>query len=222
MPYKKQLDEFAGLSRKLDLTLLLVQDSGILPLSFFSQVHDILKEMTSSLHTLEMEQFAEMQDKINEQLEIMETFEKAHETESLADVGIIKDTIAEMACVEMENPAFSEDIDEDISPEILDFIQPEDDPVPQSIKTESTPLRKDLIEKKMFSDLKKAISLNDKFRFQKELFSGDSVAMSGTIDALNAMRSLNEALVYIEDRYHWNWEDEVAADFRNLLEKFYA
>lgn len=71
------------------------------------------------------------------------------------------------------------------------------------------------------SDLKAAISIADRFRFQRELFSGDGERMNRTINDLNIMTSLPDAERYIEKNFNWSPENPVVADFLHLLQRRY-
>ena len=51
------------------------------------------------------------------------------------------------------------------------------------------------------------IGLNDRLLFLKELFSGDEIDFSETLDALNEMATLVEAVEYIRGRYSF-WDEE--------------
>lgn len=71
------------------------------------------------------------------------------------------------------------------------------------------------------SDLKKAITLNQRFQFSKELFKGNNQDYEVTIDRLNttnrdeAMRTLET----LRSKYSWNNESAVAQDFTELVER---
>lgn len=77
----------------------------------------------------------------------------------------------------------------------------------------------DIIEKRILSDLKKAISLNDKFRFQRDLFNGNANEMNEVLDFLNRTTTFTEAWNYLESKYHWNMENDSVSTFKQLLEK---
>lgn len=79
----------------------------------------------------------------------------------------------------------------------------------------------DLLEKQYLSDFRKAFSLNDRFRFRRELFGGDEEKMNRAIAGLNEIRSYEEAISYLRTELKWNVEDEAVADFVKLLEKRY-
>lgn len=65
--------------------------------------------------------------------------------------------------------------------------------------------------------LKKAININDRFRYQKELFSNDSSLMNDAIEKLDAMNSLEVAKQYVSS-FNWDESSDVVSDFMALLE----
>lgn len=68
-------------------------------------------------------------------------------------------------------------------------------------------------------DLKKAISLNDRFLFQRELFSNNRDAMNDMITRLNSFSNFNEAEKYLKENTSWNFEDSVVQDFLFVIKK---
>lgn len=79
----------------------------------------------------------------------------------------------------------------------------------------------ELLEKQNMADFRKAFSLNDRFRFRRELFHGDEALMNQVVEDLNQITSLDEALKYINVRLAWDLKEVAAADFVKLLEKRY-
>ena len=79
----------------------------------------------------------------------------------------------------------------------------------------------DLLEKKNLSDFRKAFSLNDRFRFRRDLFHGNEEQMNQVIADLNQIDSLEEALCFIDTNLSWDMNNETVADFIKLLEKRY-
>ena len=77
----------------------------------------------------------------------------------------------------------------------------------------------DILEKKNLSDFRKAFSLNDRFRFRRELFGGNEDKMNEAITDLNDIHSYEESVTYLNNELKWNIEDEAVADFLKLLEK---
>lgn len=70
-------------------------------------------------------------------------------------------------------------------------------------------------------DLKRAITLNQRFQFSKELFKGNNQDYEVAIDKLNSINR-DEALNHLEQlksKYSWNNESQVTLDFIDLIER---
>ena len=80
----------------------------------------------------------------------------------------------------------------------------------------------DILEKKNLSDFRKAFSLNDRFRFRRELFGGNEEKMNKAIADLNDLSSYEESVTYLNKVLNWNIEDASVADFIKLLEKRFS
>ncbi|WP_075558943.1 hypothetical protein [Parabacteroides timonensis] len=117
-------------------------------------------------------------------------------------------------------------------PEPAVTVQPEPVPAPvvepkaktevlhKSVTTEKQGVfLSDILEKKNLSDFRKAFSLNDRFRFRRELFGGNEEKMNKAITDLNDIHSYEESVTYLNNELKWNIEDEAVADFIKLLEK---
>lgn len=74
------------------------------------------------------------------------------------------------------------------------------------------------IEGKFIKSVRKSLNLNDTFRYRKFLFGGNQLLMSSTIDAIDQMGSLKEAMDYLNSHFEWNAEDESVSDFFSLIE----
>jgi len=76
------------------------------------------------------------------------------------------------------------------------------------------------------ADLKKAITLNEKLLYIKDLFNGYSLAYSEAIEILNRFTSLNEADLFLKKNYvvknHWEEKPDTTAKFYALLQRRYA
>ena len=75
----------------------------------------------------------------------------------------------------------------------------------------------DKIASSKISSIKSAISIADRFRFQRELFGGNADLMNSTLDRLDACNTIEEAEDIINDFTEWNPEDENVNDFLKLL-----
>lgn len=75
------------------------------------------------------------------------------------------------------------------------------------------------LQNKPIGDLAKAIGVNDKFLFTKELFDGDSVRYAETIGHLNSLSDLNDAIIFLQDNFQWPEDNESAAKFIDLVRR---
>lgn len=78
-----------------------------------------------------------------------------------------------------------------------------------------------VIEHQKITELKSAISIADRFRFQRELFEGNGEQMSQAISDFDNMDSMEAALAYITQKFKWDEMDANVADFMDLLQRRY-
>ncbi|MDD3431261.1 MAG: hypothetical protein PHF38_04460 [Bacteroidales bacterium] len=78
------------------------------------------------------------------------------------------------------------------------------------------------LESKHFADLSKALSLNDRFRFRRDLFGNSPDIMNKALQEINAMQSKEEALAYLNKNYSSYIETESFTDFCNLLDNHFT
>lgn len=69
-------------------------------------------------------------------------------------------------------------------------------------------------------DLRKAFTINDRFRFRRELFGGDDKAMLDVIAHLSESQSYGDALAYI-DTLGWSADNEAAGEFKEIVSTFF-
>lgn len=74
---------------------------------------------------------------------------------------------------------------------------------------------------KKVDDIKKAINMGDRFRFQKELFKGKPELMNETLSEINNLNSLNEALSFLSG-FEWDEDNENVADFMSIVSRKFA
>ena len=77
----------------------------------------------------------------------------------------------------------------------------------------------DAIERTKLTDLRKAFTLNDRFRFCRELFDRDEARMNDTLSALNEAHSYSESLDLLRARVQWDFDGETATDFLKFIER---
>ncbi len=71
-------------------------------------------------------------------------------------------------------------------------------------------------------DLKRAFTLNDKFRFRRGLFGNNDSLFADTLNTLMAMHSIDEAEEYLYGDMGWSPEDEDVKDFVSIVRNHFA
>lgn len=71
-------------------------------------------------------------------------------------------------------------------------------------------------------DIRKSMTLNDKFLFKRELFGGNEAELNDTLELLASMHSFEEAEEYIYDDLQWNREDPTVADFMSIIKSYFS
>ena len=71
-------------------------------------------------------------------------------------------------------------------------------------------------------DIRQAISLGDRFLFQRELFAGNGELMQKTLDELNGLGSLEEAMDYVADNFEWDSDSTAVQLFENVLKRRFS
>ena len=116
-----------------------------------------------------------------------------------------------------EEPELEVEPEPEIEPEIEAEPEPEiiknvDETAPEAIIT----LDEAFIRNKA-KDLKSAFSLNDTFRFRRELFGNSAADMNDAIDLVNAMNSYEEAEDYFINDLGWDAESDEVGEFMEII-----
>ena len=69
--------------------------------------------------------------------------------------------------------------------------------------------------------MRKALSINDRFRFKRELFGNSDAELNDALNLVQAMSSYDEAQQYFIDNLGWDADEEVVADFMNMVGKHF-
>jgi len=156
-----------------------------------------------------------------------------------AEQGPAEDANAMQDVAQDSTKDASQEGDEDEDEEIVFQLIPNDEPAIEAPKGEVKPMvslndtfkenasQQATIAKKLegspISDLKKNISLNQRFQFCKDLFKGNNQEYEVTLEKLNntnrdeAMRILQA----LKDKYSWNPDSMAAKDFTDLVNRRY-
>ncbi len=79
----------------------------------------------------------------------------------------------------------------------------------------------DNIANQKISDIKQAINIGDRFRYQRELFGNNGEAMNKTIAYLNQLAKYEEAVNYLNTKFGWAKDNPHATDFLETIKKRY-
>lgn len=138
-----------------------------------------------------------------------------------------------------ETPQIVEEIPQIVeeTPQIVEEKQPEEPQAPVQTIAESIHVEESLADKLSKSvdhntvasalnsshieSIKSAITIADRFRFQRELFSGNGALMGSVIDELDAMSTLAEAEAYIAKNFKWSVDNQAVQDFLSILARRY-
>ena len=85
-------------------------------------------------------------------------------------------------------------------------------PAPAPV-VEEKPSPKAAVYGKAVDDIRLAISLGDRFLYQRELFGQNAELMQRTLTELNELSSFNEALEYLAERFNWDPESNSYQQF---------
>ena len=161
--------------------------------------------------------------------------ELANQVNLIDAIKEVEQVVAQDSTKDVAQDASQEDEDEDIVFQLI----PNDEPAIEAPKGEVKPMvslndtfkenasQQATIAKKLegspISDLKKNISLNQRFQFCKDLFKGNNQEYEVTLEKLNntnrdeAMRVLQT----LKDKYSWNPDSMAVKDFTDLVTRRY-
>ena len=125
----------------------------------------------------------------------------------------VKPIPVEPVVVEITKPV------EVVSPKPESESNPKPESEPSAIISSASPILAERI--RPATDLRHAISLNDSFRFAREIFGGDTARMNEVIRQLGAAPSLEKALELFSSTVNPDEENETVVDFIELLKKYF-
>ena len=155
----------------------------------------------------------------DEVLDTLETLDVLEEIEGTTELESVVEPVVEPV-VEEPAPVVEEE------PEVVIVEEPQQEPVAEpEIKAEPAPRavpQQTSLFGSAVSDIRQAISLGDRFLFQRELFAGNGELMQQTLDELNALGSLNEAMEYVQENFEWDKESTAVQLFENVLKRRFS
>lgn len=97
-------------------------------------------------------------------------------------------------------------------------VEVEKEPIVEEEKEEQAS-PKAAIYGKAVGDIRMAISLGDRFLYQRELFGQNAEMMQRTLNELNELASFDEAMAYISGKFDWDTESNTYQQFLVTLHR---
>lgn len=79
----------------------------------------------------------------------------------------------------------------------------------------------EMLSRREARNLRKAFTLNDKFRFRRELFANNDKLFARTLNDIQEMTSYDQALIYVAEQLGLDLENENVADFMLIVQNHF-
>lgn len=241
MSNQERLDQLIQHIDELAKLVNSIRGMEIYPVSFFSSAFDLTGKMQVDLHEMEIGQIELFDRQLREHREQIRAFEaKARPTfeapaprpvaptppppPSAPSVDVDEEPLMRPAPKPEPTPEPQPNPEPEPTPDPVPAPAPKPTPIPVP-KMAPAPLShadtslNDAIERTKLTDLRKAFTLNDRFRFCRELFDRDEARMNDTLSALNEAHSYSESLDLLRARVQWDFDGETATDFLKFIER---
>ena len=177
-------------------------------IKYFEGLEERIATLEAELASLE----SELEELKNRPLPEPQVVEKIVEK----PVEVIKEVIVEKP-VEVKVPETPESPE---TPEVQEASEvPEVQEVQEEPIVEEAVDHKAAIYGKAVDDIRQAISLGDRFLYQRELFGQNAELMQKTLTELNELGSFDEAVAYISSHFHWDTESSTYQQFLVTLHR---
>lgn len=124
----------------------------------------------------------------------------------------------ETPAVAVEDSEVSVDVDdEDDEQQVYNMGEPFD----TDMSTDANMTVGEMMSVRRAKELRRAISLNDRFRFRRELFGNSDVRMTETLALIDAMTDCGEAREYLLNDLGWDVDEPVVKEFLALVENHF-
>ena len=202
---KREGDEAKALVATLQAEVAALLAAGVTPAPAEEpevEIELIIEEETECENEEEKTENESVEESSEEQEEVIETLE------------ILDEPVAEEPVVEpVVEPEAAPQPEMKVEPAVeVKVAQPAPRAVPQQTSLFGTAVE----------DIRQAISLGDRFLFQRELFAGNGELMQKTLDELNALGSLEEAMDYVADNFEWDSDSTAVQLFENVLKRRFS
>ncbi len=181
------------------------------------------KEPTQTLSELLKRSVARMQGRLDELSQEIDSVELVSLSSFVVEETVVKEN--EITAQEKDASVIIQSPKPVIAAAAEEEEEEEEDPVieeaPVIIKKEE-PKNAVLGESiKLAAGLRHSISLNDSFRFSRELFKGDTDLMNRVIEQISVMGSYKTAVAFLSSKVEIDEEKDAVVDFLELLKKYF-
>lgn len=213
MANKEKIDYLLLDIRELEKRVAEMRDIDLYPVSFFSETYELTHKLINKLHHLEISQVEMLKREMDAHKSLIESIPHPEAMEQPTIEPVIKQPVASQEQpVVIQEPAVTTTSVPEVEAEVT--------PTESAVSADKPSISlNEVLEKQNLSDFRKAFSLNDRFRFRRELFDGNEEHMNRVINDLNELHSYEESIAYLQNQLNWGKEDTAVADFIKLIEK---
>lgn len=186
----------------------------IVSIEELSDEEDIVFELTQELN-ISTEVQPSKADEISE-IEIVEILPETAET---AEAEETTETAEKVETAEAEETAETAEKEETVETEEANQnVVPENRTMNEVLGKDNNSLNT-VIGNKKITDIRQAISIGDRFRYQRELFRSNGEDMNKTLSYINQLATYTEVLSFLKSKYNWTEDNETAEDFLQLVKR---
>ena len=172
----------------------------------------VLTALKADIEELQSRPYVEMEDE-DEDFEVEEPIEE----EEFVAKEVAEEPVAEAPKV--EEPVVEEPVVEEPKVEEPKAEEPQQELFEEPVAEKEPAAPKAMLYGKPVDDIRLAISLGDRFLYQRELFGQNAELMQRSLTELNELHSFEEALNYISSHFQWDTESNTYQQFLVTLHR---
>jgi hypothetical protein len=226
------LDKLLSETKSLKDSVLEIKNSDSMPFSFFRESFERTQEISNLLHKLEFLQIDDMKRQMEKLVFFLSESEKKGKVQEI-ELEKARENERELTR-DLEKEKYRESEQQQQERDVVTIGVNEEQVQNRNVYTEGfvlpeyrNPHTTDFVVKvnshkndyEAIIDIKRGVSLNDRFIFQRELFNNSRNDMNSTLEKLNSLRSYQEAYKYIRDNFTWDFENQIVNDFLSAVKK---
>lgn len=177
---------------------------------------DEIEKKIEVLFDLSDEVNEEVAEEAPEEKQIIFEEESVEITTTTIQETVIEEELIEESVEEENQPEKAQEV---IITETTVTVSEEKTVIQATVKDTSTIA--DTLNNKKIDDIRHAISIGDRFRFQRELFDGNGELMNKTLSVLNQSKDFDEAEAYLHSKFKWDEEDETVESFYQIVKRLF-